>query len=345
MTTSRRPAATVNLLAAITLGLAVLALVTPFAGAEHPPARVGWLLAFAAAIEMLHALRRSAVNARRAATSGAVISLVIALFLINAPFVAGEALRCSIAGWFGVDAVRTRSGVSARRIGARAGSTASPRSAMRPSRCCSCSRATGCWRGSCRSPARSGFSASPGTSEVAPVYDHERSRRHRRERARPRGRAGGGRHGHQVDDGEEARAPIDRAWTISFIVTLFAIHIGRMRVDLTFLGLISPAVAVLGDIVIAVIFTLLVINPIYLLWRGPTRWIERAHVALAPRAHPRPAGPPARAGHGGLAALEDAPRDPHAGRRAIRCRRPCCRHSRPACRSPRFLRRPCRCGA
>jgi hypothetical protein len=88
-----------------------------------------------------------------------------------------------------------------------------------------------------------------------------------------------------IADGAEARAPIDRAWTISFIVTLFAIHIGRMEVDLTFLGLISPAVAVLGDMVIAVIFTLLVINPIYLLWRGPTRWIERRmwrwHLALA----------------------------------------------------------------
>ena len=53
----------------------------------------------------------------------------------------------------------------------------------------------------------------------------------------------------EVAAGEQARAPIDRGWTMSFIVTLFAIHVGRMSVDLTFLGLISPAVAVLGDMV------------------------------------------------------------------------------------------------
>ena len=40
----------------------------------------------------------------------------------------------------------------------------------------------------------------------------------------------------------------------SFIATLFAIHIGRMGTDGTLLGLISPGVAVLGDMFIAVIF-------------------------------------------------------------------------------------------
>ena len=74
---------------------------------------------------------------------------------------------------------------------------------------------------------------------------------------------------------ERSRAPIDRAWTLSYIATLFAIHIGRMSTDLTLLGLLSPAVAVAGDMVIAVLFTLLVINPAYLVWRGPTRRIER----------------------------------------------------------------------
>ena len=48
-----------------------------------------------------------------------------------------------------------------------------------------------------------------------------------------------------------------------------------MSTDLTLLGLLSPAVAVAGDMAIAVVFTLLVINPAYLLWRGPTRRIER----------------------------------------------------------------------
>src|SRR4029434_5540868 len=52
---------------------------------------------------------------------------------------------------------------------------------------------------------------------------------------------------------EETRAPIDRSWVVWFIVTLFAIHIGRMSTDFTLLGLVSPAVAVLGDMFIAVV--------------------------------------------------------------------------------------------
>ena len=74
---------------------------------------------------------------------------------------------------------------------------------------------------------------------------------------------------------EQARAPIDRGWTIAFIATLFAIHIGRMSTDFTLLGLASPAVAVLGDMFIAVVISLIVLHPIYLMWRAPTRWIER----------------------------------------------------------------------
>ena len=70
-------------------------------------------------------------------------------------------------------------------------------------------------------------------------------------------------------------APIDRAWTLAFIVTLFAIHIGRMSTDLTVLGLMSPAVAVAGDMLVAVLITLLVINPAHMMLARPTRWIER----------------------------------------------------------------------
>jgi hypothetical protein len=79
----------------------------------------------------------------------------------------------------------------------------------------------------------------------------------------------------EVEAAEQTRAAIDRGWTLSFIVTLFAIHIGRMSTDLTLLGMLSPAVAVAGDMLVAVLITLLIINPAHLLWRGPTRWIER----------------------------------------------------------------------
>ncbi|MGH9145732.1 MAG: DUF308 domain-containing protein, partial [Vicinamibacterales bacterium] len=97
---------TVTSLALVTLGLGLLALVTPLTPAESPATRVGALLALAACIEALHALRRSTGAARRQATIGAVISMTIALFLINAPFVAAQALRLLVAGWFALDAIR-----------------------------------------------------------------------------------------------------------------------------------------------------------------------------------------------------------------------------------------------
>ena len=78
-----------------------------------------------------------------------------------------------------------------------------------------------------------------------------------------------------VEASEAARAGVDRAWVWSFIATLFAIHIGRMAPDGTLLGYLAPAVAVAGDMFIATLITLLMINPLYLAWRWPTRWIER----------------------------------------------------------------------
>jgi 3',5'-cyclic AMP phosphodiesterase CpdA len=79
----------------------------------------------------------------------------------------------------------------------------------------------------------------------------------------------------EVERSEAARASVDRGWIVAFVATLFAIHIGRMGADRTLLGLLAPAVAVAGDMFLAAAITLLVINPVYLLWRWPTRWIER----------------------------------------------------------------------
>src|SRR5262245_64982593 len=63
---------TVTGLAVVTLVLGVLALATPLGRAEFPAARVGGWLYLAACIEMLHALRRSTLAARRRAAIGAV---------------------------------------------------------------------------------------------------------------------------------------------------------------------------------------------------------------------------------------------------------------------------------
>ena len=101
----------------------------------------------------------------------------------------------------------------------------------------------------------------------------------------------------EIEASETARASVDRGWILAFVATLFAIHIGRMGTDRTLLGLLAPAVAVAGDMVVASLITLLVINPLYLLWRWPTRWIERPDVAMV-----------CRAGRCGTAAMASTPR-------------------------------------
>jgi len=61
---------------------------------------------------------------------------------------------------------------------------------------------------------------------------------------------------------EEDSAIYDRSWIIIFIVLLFAIHLGRMGLDRSGLGILSPLVATLGDMVIAVIITYVFLAPI-----------------------------------------------------------------------------------
>jgi uncharacterized membrane protein HdeD (DUF308 family) len=263
-------------LALVTLGLGALALVSPLTGSVFPAARVGWLLAFAAGIEMLHGLRRSSSAARRQATVSAVISLAIALFLINAPFVAAEALRLFVGGWFAVDAVRNA---------ASAFRQSRPETRALEALAALGNAAVVLLLLLARGWALTWGIAGAGALRilgiawnimVAPVFSateiDETVVTELGLADEPRATAMAA----EIEAAEQARAPIDRDWTLAFIATLFAIHAGRMQVDLTMLGLVSPAVAVAGDMLIAVLITLLVINPLHLLWRRPTRWIERS---------------------------------------------------------------------
>ena len=265
----------ITTLGAVTLALAVLAFLAPFSPVEVPATRVGFLLALAAGIEVLHAQRRSTAQARRRATIGAILSMTIALFLINAPFLAAQALRIVVALWFGVDAIRYVTGVVRRKdtspaalsILAALGNGAVAMLLL---------FAQGwvlTWVVAIAGALRIfGISWNITAAEVYTTADADEtvvSQLGLSDRSEAAALAA------EVEAHEKTRGPIDNGWTLAFIATLFAIHIGRMSTDLTILGLVSPAVAVLGDMLIAVLISLLVINPVHLLWRGPTRWIER----------------------------------------------------------------------
>ncbi len=266
---------TVTGLAATVLALGLLAVMTPLSRAEHPESRVGWLLGLAAGVEVLHALRRSTPAARRGATVGAVISMVIAFFLINAPYVASQALRLFVAGWFALDMIRH--------------AIATFRRSDRRERLLEALAAIGnaavvlllllaggsllTWVAAVAGAFR--ILGIAWNIMVAPVFTTAQADETVVTELGLTDQPEAAAIATEVEEAERARAPVDRGWTLAFVVTLFAIHIGRMETDLTILGLLSPAVAVLGDMVIAVLITLVVINPVFLLWRAPTRWIER----------------------------------------------------------------------
>lgn len=75
---------------------------------------------------------------------------------------------------------------------------------------------------------------------------------------------------------ERSRAAIDRGWIWAFILTLFAIHLGRMGFDRSRLGISSPLVAVVGDVFLALVIAFAIAIPLHLGFRRLTRGLERS---------------------------------------------------------------------
>ncbi len=65
-------------------------------------------------------------------------------------------------------------------------------------------------------------------------------------------------------------------WLFICGLVLFVIHLSRMQSTQTWLGLVSPLVAILGDVVMAVALGGAIVLPLRLLWRRLTRPIERS---------------------------------------------------------------------
>jgi uncharacterized membrane protein HdeD (DUF308 family)/3',5'-cyclic AMP phosphodiesterase CpdA len=266
---------TLGLEAALIL-LAVLALVSPLRSGAPSAERVGALLVVTGVLEGLHGFRRSGSAAQRAAWQGAGISILMGVLLINAASFVGSALVLLLACWFAIDAVRYAW------IGLRA----------RPSR----GESRG-WLPSLlgngivavlvlalREHATTWTIAIVGALRIlgtawnvlaAPVYTAADS-------------------GNTVVDDlglgdeprlvalathmqeeEQSRAGADRDWILAFVATLFAVHVGRMGFDRTALGILSPGVAVLGDLFIALVIAFVIVVPFRLAWRKATRGIER----------------------------------------------------------------------
>ncbi len=71
------------------------------------------------------------------------------------------------------------------------------------------------------------------------------------------------------------RSRSDRTWRWIFLLTFFAIHAARMDTDWNLVGLLSPAGAVVGDVLLAIVLAYAIVAPISVAWRSLTRRAER----------------------------------------------------------------------
>jgi len=77
-----------------------------------------------------------------------------------------------------------------------------------------------------------------------------------------------------IEDDEATRAPYDRQWIVIFLFVLFFIHLGRMGLDRTAIGILSPMVALIGDVVVALIISYGIIWPLRMGFKKISGWID-----------------------------------------------------------------------
>jgi uncharacterized membrane protein HdeD (DUF308 family) len=269
----------------IVAGIGLLAVLAPLRAAERPLGRIGVLLAIVGVLEVLHGVRRTDQAAVRRALTSAVITVLMGLLLINAPYVAGTALEALLALSFAVDAVgygatiRRSTEPRARRLGALAALgnlaaivvllVAHQISVTWLLALVGGLRILGIAWAMATSPVHTIQDARHTALDVLGVGEHPEATALQE----------------QVAAEERGRAPSDLRWTIAFVMTLFAIHVTRMRPDGSLLGFVAPAVAVLGDMTLAVLVALILIVPPFVSLRVSTRWLERLvwrlHIARA----------------------------------------------------------------
>jgi len=256
--------------------LGVLALFVPLWPELAPEWRLGWLLLVTACIELFHGLRRSKPEERRAAWFGGAVTLALGVLLMNAPMLVGGSLVLGVAGWFTVDGVRYAvDAVRNRRsrepwewnAAAALGHFAMVLVLV------FLESAVVLWV----------LSITVAVRILGTAAEILRASTHRAEAAsedvlRPLGLEGRPELlelATRLDAEERARRPIDRYWIRTFVVTLFAIHLGRMGLDRTALGIVSPGFAVVGDLVFALGVGLGIVIPAQLVLRRVLRPFER----------------------------------------------------------------------
>jgi hypothetical protein len=235
---------------------------------------VGLALVIGGCLELAHGFRRSSTQDRRAAWIGGAITIAMGVLVLNAADFVGRAVMLLLAGWLALDALRYAVGPAAEAgLGRRARLVRAFAYALLavllllirgPATwwamiAAGTLRLIGTAASILTTPAHGvedagdtvaqdlGLSDNPALAELARRFATE----------------------------ERARSGLDRGWIMAFTVTLFGIHLGRMGLDRTTLGVLSPLVAVVGDLVGALLIAFGLVVPVALVVRRAIRQLER----------------------------------------------------------------------
>ena len=263
--------------AGIVFVLAALALYDPFkqqSGIEN----VGWLLVWAAVLVFIQGFKRSSVKERNSAHISALITLILGFLLVNAEFFVNNAMYLFAALLFGADAFRQLiSFIKAKRNGkhhvpqllAFIGNLGVLLALL-----------------FFRGRANEWILSLTGGLRIAGMgIEILSSRIGVMKEVGEDVIQALGLHDHpeivsiakSIEDKELSRATADRGWIITFFLIPFFIHLGRMGFDRSNSGMLSPFVALLGDMIIALIIAYAVLIPVQITVRRVFRPFEKEY--------------------------------------------------------------------
>jgi len=256
--------------------LAGLSILAPLRPAASPETTVGLFLIVGAILEWVHGQRRPTAGERLSAWREGAVTLLMASLLLGAPLLSGSALVIFLAVSFIVEGVRhvTRglyrpAGSQPRRLTAGAFDIMAGVALLLFLR---------------------GDAAIVWTVAAAGAFRlFDAARRIARARVVGWDQAGDSliedlqlldvpelkALGDTLEMEATARAPVDRGWVTAFLATLLAIHAGRMGGGLSLSSLLGPVAAVLGDVVVALLFTMGVALPFHLMVQRASHPFER----------------------------------------------------------------------
>jgi 3',5'-cyclic AMP phosphodiesterase CpdA len=270
-----RPARRAPALAVFTVLLAAAAFLTPL-WAPEPDRAAGLLLIGGVGAELIQSFRRRAAAAQHSAWASASYTLLLAIVLLSTAWLAVTALAIFIAAPFALDALRGVRGAGRRLFQGRGFGTEAIGVLANLGAVVVIlllGRFAGNWIIGVAAGIR--LLTITGNLSAAPTHDADETDE---TVIADIGLADADRladTGARLQIEETERGGADRDWILSLVAVLFAIHVSRMGFDRSALGIMSPLIAVIGDVAVALALTYFVIVPFRLFLRRTTRRAER----------------------------------------------------------------------